>query len=704
MKKLLFDEIVYSIIKNTIENKYKKSKPQEIDVRKIDAKIISTLFDNNHFDILEESFSTILFNYSIEESFIPYIPNISSHSKNINNFLKNINRLEHEGTTKDIFTSLVSDKDIILKSNDKKSNVLIEYFIGHKINKLQKYTPNFVHTLGIFQCNQLAGNFCGGTKEDNINYYLILERITDSITLKNYLKNINDSNFNQCMDDIVKYLLQVILSLQIAQNELGFCHYDLHTNNILLKKLPKRIDIEYNINGKKYTVQNTDCVVKIIDFGYAKIIHNGMNISNKDDDNETEGFDNIITSTLYDFNKICFGILYVCVYELFKNNKDVNKTNNMLQKLSCIMKYCYHLSKDELGNDLFKILEYERLSKDRLKEQFVEMYGEEWYNKFILKKEDNYMILKMSLDYICKMSNFSLYNIEDKYKSPLELLLENNKEIEKFMKIEYSLEKFQVSNKINILEKYNKKLLENKLLNLTEDYNEKNIKKCLNIISDTTSYCKNNIIIETLENCVSSGIFKLYNKFFEEKLIELKNINKTNEIKYKKNDSELITKINEYRPFIVKNHDKINYIKGWNSENEEYTKNLNSQELKNIIDKFTEYYNLMKKLILYNHEETRTEKFCNEYFLISTLYNRIKFLETDRITFYFYDYTKRINKLIDNINSYTAKMSKNKDDDKKSKFSAIIEKNKNEIVPLIKEFKKFLTENNKQYIIGKYLK
>ena len=97
-----------------------------------------------------------------------------------------------------------------------------EAFIGlYAINHLRAIIPNFVYTYGIFR------NPCIFEKSSQCNY-LLLELIPGQ-TWKKFIRTATTDQF-------VNTFLQLCLSLKIAKEKYDFTHYDLHYENIIIKK------------------------------------------------------------------------------------------------------------------------------------------------------------------------------------------------------------------------------------------------------------------------------------------------------------------------------------------------------------------------------------------------------------------------------------------------------------------------------------
>lgn len=139
------------------------------------------------------------------------------------------------------------------EEDDDFDDVLHEAFIGfYAMNNLRKYIPNFVYTYGLFR------NPCVYPRSINCNY-LLLELIPGQVWTK-FIKTATVSEF-------LNIFLQTCLSLNLARELYGFTHYDLHSDNIIIKKLDKPIEIRYGPEN----IITTKLVAKIIDFGNAHV-------------------------------------------------------------------------------------------------------------------------------------------------------------------------------------------------------------------------------------------------------------------------------------------------------------------------------------------------------------------------------------------------------------------------------------------------
>lgn len=130
-------------------------------------------------------------------------------------------------------------------------------FVGTKcINKLCQYYPNFVYTYGMYKKK---------------NYTCVILEYIKGMTLDRFIAN---DEFN--MYDFLQIFVQILLSLQVAQNLYGFVHYDLAPWNIVIrsrKEIPIRST--YLINYKRAVTVSANMVPVLIDFGKSHVIYEG---------------------------------------------------------------------------------------------------------------------------------------------------------------------------------------------------------------------------------------------------------------------------------------------------------------------------------------------------------------------------------------------------------------------------------------------
>ena len=301
-----------------------------------------------------------------------------------------------------IFSDFIKVKNkIVIKTPKEKHeirNMLFEYYIGSRfINKLRNKTPNFMYTYGIFMCNPLINvtkkndkeettsmsvNFCNDNDKNNI--YLLFEKI-DGIGLHDYILQIKTE---KQLDNIVNYILQIIISLDIAQKEGQYSHNDLHNDNIMIRKINSPIDYSYIVGKSKYKMK-LDNIATIIDYGMNRFVENniplGVTISEKYD---LYPFKNSIGTDLYKFT---MSNVISLVYMIHKN-PDIYK--NLSNKIDEVFEFLISFFRDILKNDI--TTSWDEYIMDKNKNTFNK------FKQIVFKQQDTY--------YYPMTDNFIYYN------------------------------------------------------------------------------------------------------------------------------------------------------------------------------------------------------------------------------------------------------------------------------------------------------
>ena len=181
--------------------------------------------------------------------------------KNLKNIFKHKNTEMYSNIYKGYKNST-----ILIKTPKKKDgsvdSLKYEYTMGCQIRKhLCDIIPNFMKVLGY-------------VKKDE-QEFLIVERIIPANTLRELVKEKHDKNFTSIKrKQLLSIILQILCSIQVAQNTVDFVHYDLHFGNIIVTKdeeAPENIVYNYIDRKKK-----NHCVkVPVIDNNVAVIIDFG---------------------------------------------------------------------------------------------------------------------------------------------------------------------------------------------------------------------------------------------------------------------------------------------------------------------------------------------------------------------------------------------------------------------------------------------
>lgn len=142
-----------------------------------------------------------------------------------------------------------------------------EYIIGYYgINRVRRLIPNFIFTYGYFKCgvpevsDGRYESICSTEKQKG--GYIVIEKVRNG-------KNMDDFLNSSTVEDIRILLLQIALSLAMAEEMIGFTHGDLHLGNVMIKMLEQPMSITYTVRGKKYVIVSSFVAV-IIDYGLSR--------------------------------------------------------------------------------------------------------------------------------------------------------------------------------------------------------------------------------------------------------------------------------------------------------------------------------------------------------------------------------------------------------------------------------------------------
>lgn len=219
---------------------------------------------------------------------------------NFNNYkqMKNIscilNTIENEGNIHKILTNL----ELLLKSNNgwiyqsgiggnskyimivktlDKKEATLESFVGlFGTNLMRQYIPNFSYIFNQFECshpNVLENGsieWCKTNKPKSNVGYIVYEKILGS-SIKESIKDKNLSPFN-----FVSFILQILFSLETAYKLIDFTHYDLHSDNIILR--PTNM-LNFQLKYEQGYIK-TNRIATFIDYGLSHIKYKNKSYGN----------------------------------------------------------------------------------------------------------------------------------------------------------------------------------------------------------------------------------------------------------------------------------------------------------------------------------------------------------------------------------------------------------------------------------------
>lgn len=158
------------------------------------------------------------------------------------------------------------------------NDIIHEVFVGfYALNRIRAKVPNFMYVYGFTKCNKPVLNqrevlsWC--TSGTNFQTYMITENITNSQPIETIIQN------NITGEEFLAIMLQIFNALNIAYKNFGFTHYDLHTNNILVKVYKEPVSIPFygGVSDEILGYVYTRYVPYIIDYGLSSITVNGIN-------------------------------------------------------------------------------------------------------------------------------------------------------------------------------------------------------------------------------------------------------------------------------------------------------------------------------------------------------------------------------------------------------------------------------------------
>jgi hypothetical protein len=156
-----------------------------------------------------------------------------------------------------------------------------EYFLGIMvINGLRYLLPSFVYTLGAFMCGKpkhsvrkgaygVVKELCAQDTPESL--FVVYEKVSggsETTSVKQALKTEWDFPVWLC------FFAQLLLSLEVAQREIRFTHFDLHDSNVMVRENNEAYEI--NLDGTTYRVAPGQASPVIIDFGMTAAVVDGM--------------------------------------------------------------------------------------------------------------------------------------------------------------------------------------------------------------------------------------------------------------------------------------------------------------------------------------------------------------------------------------------------------------------------------------------
>lgn len=284
---------------------------------------------------------------------------------------------------------------------DESDSICYEYYVGLTLNSLRinHNTNHFALVYGKVNCgfdNRIDPyvdidlskiKLCDSTKDKKIHlvYEYIRNATTKSVhTFEQYIELLlidkySDAQKRKIEVDLIKLIIILMYTLQVAQDNLEFTHYDLHMSNVLIVQLnsPEKVRIKYN-NKEMFIV--TDVIPHIIDYGRSYVNPNRVK---GDEEGEYKFTDIQLDKKFTTFKEYQETLFKKTDWVYTNKDKDLSFINDQLTK--AVFKYVY---KEDLYNDndgkFYYIKNGERdynLSDDIVSRDFKKMIIDNIYNK-----------------------------------------------------------------------------------------------------------------------------------------------------------------------------------------------------------------------------------------------------------------------------------------------------------------------------------
>jgi hypothetical protein len=141
-----------------------------------------------------------------------------------------------------------------------------EYHIMNKLLGSRKFSPHYCESYGIVRTHIsfdtdnpfVIEKGCASMLCD----VLLSEYIAGSVTLTERI-------FSYNAKIVYSLIRQVLMAIEIGRRKYGLVHYDLHSDNILLRKCPKDSLFLYNLGDRQVIIPTYGVYPVIIDFGFA---------------------------------------------------------------------------------------------------------------------------------------------------------------------------------------------------------------------------------------------------------------------------------------------------------------------------------------------------------------------------------------------------------------------------------------------------
>lgn len=145
-----------------------------------------------------------------------------------------------------------------------------EYTVMKSLTDISHFCPHYCRVVGTMTCEvdpfkRKEGNPFEIDRYQVEKDVLLMEYIPNSYKLYNYI--FNDNVSEEILFGLVR---QTLMAISIAQRKKKFTHYDLHSNNVMIKKCSRDLVFLYILDEEnQFCVPTHGCYPVLIDFGFA---------------------------------------------------------------------------------------------------------------------------------------------------------------------------------------------------------------------------------------------------------------------------------------------------------------------------------------------------------------------------------------------------------------------------------------------------
>jgi hypothetical protein len=245
-----------------------------------------------------------------------------------------------------------------------------EYYVGLTLNKLRTKhnVQHFTIMYGKFFCGlnpQLDASLSEKQLENmetcDARYprkvHLLYEYIrshesNEVISLYDYIMSTFKRHDAHMEEQLVNLVIMILYSLQIAQDELNFTHYDLHLGNILVIKLDYKMTYSLEYKGHKFSIE-TEYVPHIIDYGRSHINPSKAE-SDRDDYKFMDDENDILYNTFAEFQKKS------AITHIMNRNNNLHIIDSLEKRLHRIAYQYVYKTEPTSPYDTFETLEFKK--------------------------------------------------------------------------------------------------------------------------------------------------------------------------------------------------------------------------------------------------------------------------------------------------------------------------------------------------------